>query len=152
MNESSPNSHISARDVCPARLAVQARKVVDIHHNNVEATAWPPSLKPDKNNSEISSKLADLQIKAPQKAYIHRKGAAPTHNPLTKHASFNPPFTRLSCYHNTHSSSHLLSHQRPRRSECPESRPRSRMGPLSCQSSHVRCGKICRQDRGPAQG
>ncbi|CAD6569832.1 MAG: hypothetical protein ASARMPREDX12_003088 [Alectoria sarmentosa] len=80
--DSSPNSHTSANDIRTARLAVQARKVVDIYHNNVEATTWPPSLKPGKH-SEVSSDLAGLQIDAPHKVYIHRKGAAPTHNPLT---------------------------------------------------------------------
>ena len=80
-NHPSPDSHDSIRT---ARLAVQARKVVDIHHNNVEVTTWPPSFKPDEDNDEISPELANLQIKVPQKVYIHRKGAAPTHNPLTK--------------------------------------------------------------------
>lgn len=81
-NDSSPDSHTSANDIRTARLAVQARKVVDIYHNNVEATIWPPSLKPDENG-EISSKLADLHIESPYEVYIHRKGAAPTHNPST---------------------------------------------------------------------
>ena len=80
-NHSSPDSRNSIRT---ARLAVQARKVVDIHHNNVEITTWPPSLKPDDDNNELFPELANLQIKIPQKVYIHRKGAAPTHNPLTK--------------------------------------------------------------------
>lgn len=78
------DTHISASDIRAARLAVQARKVVDIYHNNVQVTTtWPPSLKPDENNGEFSSRLADLWIEAPQKYYIHRKGAAPTHDPLT---------------------------------------------------------------------
>ena len=83
-NDSSPNSDISASDFRAARSAIQARKVVDIYHNNVEVTTWPPSLKPDEDNGKVSSRLADLQIKVPQKVYIHRKGAAPTHNPLTE--------------------------------------------------------------------
>ena len=82
-NESSPNSHISANDIHTARSAVQARKVVDIYHNNVEATMWPPSFVPDEDG-EVPSNLAGLQTEAPQRSYIHRKGAAPTHNPLTK--------------------------------------------------------------------
>lgn len=81
-NHSGPDSHISA--IRAARLAVQARKVVDIYHNNVEATTWPPSFKPNENSGEVSPTLADLHIKTPQKVYIHRKGAAPTHDPLTK--------------------------------------------------------------------
>lgn len=89
-NDSSPDSHTSARDIRTARLAIQARKVVDIYHNNVEAAAWPPPLKPDEDNGEASSKLADLQIQAPQRVYIHRKGAAPTHDPQT-----NIPFSIL---------------------------------------------------------
>lgn len=81
-NDSSPDSHILA--IRAARSAVQARKVVDIYHNNVEATTWPPSLELDENNGEVPSKSAELQIKPPQKVYIHRKGAAPTRDPLTK--------------------------------------------------------------------
>ena len=81
--DSSPDSDTSASDIRTARLAVQARKVVDIYHNNVEATVWPPTLKPAENDGNASSQMAGLQIKAPQKVYIHRKGAAPTHAPLT---------------------------------------------------------------------
>lgn len=80
-NHSSPDSRNSIRT---ARLAVQARKVVDIHHNNVEVTTWPPSIKPDEDSDEVPPQMPNLQIKIPPKVYIHRKGAAPTHNPLTK--------------------------------------------------------------------
>ena len=84
VNDSSPHPQTSASDIRTAFLAVQARKVVDIYHNNVEITLWPPSLTPDENNTGASTDLAGLQTRASQKVYIHRKGAAPTHNPLTK--------------------------------------------------------------------
>lgn len=58
----SPHSHSSIRAL---NAAVQTRKVLDIHHNNVTATPWPPS----PANSPAG----------PQKqVYIHRKGAAPS--------------------------------------------------------------------------
>ncbi|KAK4695246.1 release factor H-coupled RctB family protein, partial [Lecanoromycetidae sp. Uapishka_2] len=56
------------QEIRSVREAVQRRKVVDIYHNNVEATIWNPH-----NDAEPPA----------QKAYIHRKGAAPTHNPQT---------------------------------------------------------------------
>lgn len=83
VNDSSPDPPTSASDIRTAFLAVQARKVVDIYHDNVEATTWPPSLTPDENNG-ASTNLAGLQTKCSQKVYVHRKGAAPTHSPLTK--------------------------------------------------------------------
>ncbi|KAL8793543.1 MAG: hypothetical protein Q9195_003916 [Heterodermia aff. obscurata] len=49
------------------QLYIQSRKVVDIWHNNVSTTHWPPSAPPAEQ----------FQV------YIHRKGAAPTHNPHT---------------------------------------------------------------------
>lgn len=54
----SPHSHSTIRAL---NAAVQTRKILDIHHNNVTATPWPPSPA------------------VPQKqVYIHRKGAAPS--------------------------------------------------------------------------
>jgi len=64
-NSTEPST-VFEREIRESRRAVQARKVVDIYHNNVESTTWNP------NN-----------IPQPQNSYIHRKGAAPTHIPLT---------------------------------------------------------------------
>ena len=88
-NDSSPDSCTSADDIRTSRLAVQARQVVDIYHNNVEATIWPPSLRPDEKG-DLSFKVAGLQVEGPRKVYVHRKGAAPTHDPKT-----NIPLTIL---------------------------------------------------------
>ncbi|KAL8741666.1 MAG: hypothetical protein Q9190_005755 [Brigantiaea leucoxantha] len=54
-----------------ARDAVQSRKVVDIWHNNVEKTTWPPP-------------PLDAETHSLQEVYIHRKGAAPVYNPRTR--------------------------------------------------------------------
>lgn len=59
-----------------ALRSVQARKVVDICHNNVERTLWPP-LSP---STSISSTQAGPEA-IPREAYIHRKGAAPISAP-----------------------------------------------------------------------
>ncbi|KAI9827455.1 MAG: hypothetical protein M1832_004804 [Thelocarpon impressellum] len=56
----------SPDDVRGARTLVQGRKVVDIWHNNVSRTPWPPL--PETQGQET--------------VYIHRKGAAPTNVPL----------------------------------------------------------------------
>lgn len=65
-----------------AKRAVQSRKVVSIHHNNVERTVWPRS-PPTSEASDLQSTMAALEVDDSQKVYIHRKGAAPTHNPST---------------------------------------------------------------------
>ena len=65
-----------------ARWAVQNRKVVDIYHNNVEHITWPSSSLPLKAR-ELHNGIADLQMQDFPKAWIHRKGAAPIHNPHT---------------------------------------------------------------------
>ncbi len=63
-----------------ARASVEQRKVVDIWHNNVERTFWPPQPPLD-----LSSQTATLSLTTEQPkqfpVYIHRKGAAPTHYP-----------------------------------------------------------------------
>jgi len=59
-----------------ALRSVQARKVVDICHNNVERTLWPP-LSP---STSIPSTQAGPEA-IPREAYIHRKGAAPISAP-----------------------------------------------------------------------
>lgn len=64
--------------VSAARTAVQARRVVDIHHNNVEQTTWPP---PNPSSDSPSATPCTSE-----KVYLHRKGAAPTYNPHTKTA------------------------------------------------------------------
>ncbi|KAL0639850.1 hypothetical protein Q9L58_001167 [Maublancomyces gigas] len=58
----SPHSHSSIRAL---NAAVQTRKVLDIHHNNVTTTPWPPS-------------PADSPAVPQKQVYIHRKGAAPS--------------------------------------------------------------------------
>lgn len=59
-NDSRPDSQDLASDIRAARSAIQARKVVDIYHNNVEVTTWPPPLKLDEKNDDVSSNLVDL--------------------------------------------------------------------------------------------
>ncbi len=76
-SDSTPESVIRA-----ARQAVQSRKVVSIHHNNVEHANWPPSLS-SSHNGDLSSAIAGLAVGKSDKVYIHRKGAAPTHDPVT---------------------------------------------------------------------
>ena len=57
----------------PAALeAISGRKVVDIWHNNIERTLWPPqSLTPSHEQG------------SQEPAFVHRKGAAPTLDPHT---------------------------------------------------------------------
>ena len=59
-----------------AKAAIQSRKVVDIWHNNVSTTLWPP-LPPSSPSHPRS------QTPQQQKVLIHRKGAAPTLHPST---------------------------------------------------------------------
>ncbi|CAO2650449.1 Nn.00g017410.m01.CDS01 [Neocucurbitaria sp. VM-36] len=69
------------------------RKVVDIWHNSIERVKWPPS-SPSSNQEEAASPftLAKATSKlafndgVPEQEYVHvhRKGAAPTHNPNTQ--------------------------------------------------------------------
>lgn len=84
INDTNPNQDICAEDIKEARQKVQSRKVVDIYHNNVEHANWPPRT-PTPNDGAIQTDLANLPLPPSPKAYIHRKGAAPTHNPLTTH-------------------------------------------------------------------
>ncbi|KAL9117275.1 MAG: hypothetical protein Q9187_006191 [Circinaria calcarea] len=74
-----PNSSTTAEDIQTAARAVECRKVVDICHNNVEATSWPPS---------PSSSTANATSSKPR-VFIHRKGAAPTHH-LLPSSTTNP--------------------------------------------------------------
>ncbi|MCJ1249347.1 hypothetical protein MMC30_006570 [Trapelia coarctata] len=67
---------------------VQSRKVVDICHNNVESTLWPPF---SPSTSKSSTQTGSESI--PREAYIHRKGAAPISvpSPLRNSASTLDP-------------------------------------------------------------
>lgn len=96
------DSRATAQHILAARAAIQSRKVVDIWHNNVESTLWPPQSSdpvssspndpdPDGTNpgALIYSTSPTTSIPPPSnphqtKVYIHRKGAAPTFNPVTK--------------------------------------------------------------------
>ena len=68
----STTSHIIS-----ALKAIQTKKVVDICHNNMESTSWPPS---STNSSTLPSKTT---------CFIHRKGAAPTHTLTNSSLSLN---------------------------------------------------------------
>ena len=105
-------SSLSAGHIRQARRDVQSRRVVDIWHNNVEISTWPPAQStydgwllpsdsatlPDpstqkaNNGDQPHSDTAALPALTAQKFnisdepplekfYVHRKGAAPTHNP-----------------------------------------------------------------------
>lgn len=66
-----PSEQISPAEIQTARSHVEERKVVDIWHNNVSVTLWPPH--PPSAPGEV----------AQENVFIHRKGAAPTHDPST---------------------------------------------------------------------
>ncbi|KAF2463183.1 release factor H-coupled R [Lindgomyces ingoldianus] len=70
------------------KAKLQERRVVDILHNNVERVKWPPA--PPSSAATISAlkeKDSQLLLESSQEqqdyVYIHRKGAAPTCNPVT---------------------------------------------------------------------
>lgn len=94
LGRNNPDSTATAQHILTARAAVQSRKVVDIWHNNVELASWPPQPpSPVSSNPEAdtSTSISTLTTSAPpppnphqSKAYIHRKGAAPTLNPSTQ--------------------------------------------------------------------
>lgn len=60
-------------EVIRAQTALHCRKFVDIWHNNVERTLWPPHT-PTPDDAPGDSAEQDY-------VYIHRKGAAPTYDP-----------------------------------------------------------------------
>ena len=65
-------AEVDEQRILQALKSVTERKVVDICHNSVERTMWPPihpSTSPTSTRSE------------PKEAYIHRKGAAPIFAP-----------------------------------------------------------------------
>ena len=70
------DSSATVEDIQTAARAVQSRKVVDICHNNVEATSWPPSPP-----SPVATTDTPQSPSPPAtRVFIHRKGAAPTHD------------------------------------------------------------------------
>lgn len=76
-----------ASTVIAARQSIRARKVVDIWHNNVERVLWPPAAPPTPQSTTPSTTttptLSSPSSPPPHPAYLHRKGAAPTHSPTT---------------------------------------------------------------------
>lgn len=73
----------SPQEVSAAWSAVQSRKVMDMYHNNVEKANWPPG-QTLQSTQEVGFNSRSLGEAAQSNAvHIHRKGAAPTHNPKT---------------------------------------------------------------------
>lgn len=72
--------------IARSKSALQARKIVDIWHNNVERVKWPP-LPPSFSAPMLDDAITQLTLSVSQGqqqyAYIHRKGAAPTYDPVT---------------------------------------------------------------------
>ncbi|KAI9680711.1 MAG: hypothetical protein M1817_004151 [Caeruleum heppii] len=66
----------SSETLLAARTLISERKIVDLWHNNVSRTLWPP-LDPSLNLPSTPH--------SQETCYIHRKGAAPTHDPHTHH-------------------------------------------------------------------
>ncbi|KAF1930701.1 uncharacterized protein M421DRAFT_99332 [Didymella exigua CBS 183.55] len=77
---------VDAASIEHSKTALNARKVVDIWHNNVERVPWPPS--PPSSTPTLDGLANQLTLDDTSKpqdyVYIHRKGAAPTYNPLTR--------------------------------------------------------------------
>ncbi|KAL6718066.1 hypothetical protein ACLMJK_004151 [Lecanora helva] len=89
INDTNSSEDVEARLIIKARHDVQARKVVDIYHNNLEHRDWPPS-RQNVNPEGVQPDISPPIINDTGKAYIHRKGAAPTYNRVT-----NQPLTIL---------------------------------------------------------
>lgn len=66
------------------RAKINARKVVDIWHNNVEKISWPPTASVSLENASSALAIQEQEQTQPAFAYVHRKGAAPTYDPYTK--------------------------------------------------------------------
>lgn len=70
-----------------SKQALQARKVIDIWHNNVERAVWPPSA-PESSASGLFEATGSLALEdaecVREHVFIHRKGAAPTYYPQTQ--------------------------------------------------------------------
>ncbi|KAH7414472.1 tRNA-splicing ligase [Phaeosphaeria sp. MPI-PUGE-AT-0046c] len=87
------DTDVDAATITLARTTLQARKLVDIWHNNVQKVAWPPSPPPSANEAatapaslaEATRKvsLGDAGSTTQQYLWVHRKGAAPTYDPNT---------------------------------------------------------------------
>lgn len=77
---STPSQEISPQSIMQARSLISDRKVVDIWHNNVSITTWPPSPSPNPSNSSTTT---PPKAEKQEKVFIHRKGAAPTYNHST---------------------------------------------------------------------
>ncbi|KAF3043127.1 hypothetical protein E8E12_002339 [Didymella heteroderae] len=78
---------INAASIERSRGALNARKVVDIWHNNVERVPWPPTHPSSSAPTldEVTAELTLNNVSKPQKhVFIHRKGCAPTYNPSTE--------------------------------------------------------------------
>lgn len=100
INAPNAGDETQADAVRSAREAVQSRKVVDIHHNNVELTSWPPASPHSTDPSPHQTNTLPTNHPAPSPAsapvFIHRKGAAPTHFPSPyPHPSTSTPLTIL---------------------------------------------------------
>ncbi|MCJ1478637.1 hypothetical protein MMC13_007318 [Lambiella insularis] len=77
-------SSASGEQIRAAFTSIQSRKVVDICHNNVERTSWPPG--PPSDNTSSSHDRTD----AAYEVFIHRKGAAPISPPSPSSGSALP--------------------------------------------------------------
>ncbi|KAJ4296608.1 hypothetical protein N0V90_006655 [Kalmusia sp. IMI 367209] len=64
-----------------AKAKLAERRVVDIWHNNVERVKWPPT--PPESSSLETNGSTTIPTPSQGHHYIHRKGAAPTHDPST---------------------------------------------------------------------
>ena len=86
-------------DIERTKRKIQARKIIDIWHNNMEKIPWPPRAPTTGNSDLVTNDTADLvtndtadlvtndtanlSLDQQQYAWVHRKGAAPTYNPNT---------------------------------------------------------------------
>lgn len=68
-----------------AKARLSDRRVVDIWHNNVERVQWPP-IPPILSPTEGTRDESTTSTSSQSYAFIHRKGAAPTHIPGTSQA------------------------------------------------------------------
>ncbi|MCJ1407064.1 hypothetical protein MMC19_001134 [Ptychographa xylographoides] len=81
------NSSASEKQIQTALQKIQLRKVVDICHNNVERTTWPPGPPPAMVSPSSSPQLGVPPVSEssehlnPKEVFIHRKGAAPISAP-----------------------------------------------------------------------
>jgi len=69
---------VESKEIEEARRNVQERKVVDIWHNNVEQIPWPP-----RPPTALEDATNNLSLTEPKNVWVHRKGAAPTYDPVS---------------------------------------------------------------------